>query len=271
MRFNFNATFLKIVLVFLVFSIYVAVCQAEKPNIGLVYTAKALVSLEEGRDTRQTYRNAIEEHGGQVVVLGQTHTPTLVAERFDSLDGVLLPGGIDVDPVFYGEARDPLLEETDAALDQFEFRVLDHARRNRLPVMGICRGHQLLNVYYGGSLIQDIPSQHKGAVTVAHRATPKVNHFVTIEANSILHSLLRVERLEVNTSHHQAVKRLADGFIITARSEDGIVEAMERTGDVFILGVQFHPERMVKGEPRMKALFTRFIEAANKAHNPQQE
>ena len=272
MHFNSNAALLKTIVVLLVFCVCVTVCPAEKPNIGLIYTGKALALLEtEGRDTRQAYREAIMESGGEVIVLGQTHAPSVVVEQLDSLDGVLLPGGIDVDPVFYGEAPDPLLEETDASLDQFEFRVLDHARRNHLPVLGICRGHQIINVYYGGSLIQDIPSQHKSIVTVVHRAKPNASHFVTVEADSMLHSLLQTDRIEVNSRHHQAVKRLADGFVITARSEDGIIEALEHKGAVFIVGVQFHPERMISDEPRMKALFKRFVEEANKTCNPEQE
>ncbi|MCK5861967.1 MAG: gamma-glutamyl-gamma-aminobutyrate hydrolase family protein, partial [Candidatus Hydrogenedentes bacterium] len=233
---------------------------------------KALVQLETaGRDMRQTYRDAIEEEDGQVVVLGQTCPPLLLVEYLESLDGVLLPGGIDVDPVFYGEAEDSRLGETDASLDQFEFHVLDHARRNRLPVLGICRGHQVMNVYYGGSLIQDIPSQYKAAVTVVHRASPKVNHLLLIEPATRFHRMLQTEQIVVNTSHHQAVKQLADGFIVTARSEDGIVEAMEHKGDIFIVGVQFHPERRVNSDIRMKAIFTQFVEEASKTRKRQRE
>ena len=266
MRFNPNFTSLKIILVFLAFC---SCAQAEKPNIGLIYTTEALQTLEtEGRDTRQTYRDALEEQGAVVVILGQTQPPSVIQERLESLNGVLLPGGIDVDPCFYGEERDPKLEDTEAALDQFEFRVLDHARSNGLPVLGICRGHQLLNVYYGGSLIQDIPSRHKSEVEVKHRYTPwnhpDAKHLIMIEEGSMLHDLLGVKEIETNTIHHQAVKQLADGFKITARSADGIVEAMESKGSVFIMGVQFHPERMFDTEPRMKAIFKRFVEEAEK-------
>jgi len=146
--------------------------------------------------------------------------------------------------------------------------VLDYARGHSLPVLGICRGHQLLNVYYGGSLIQDIPSKHKSDVTVKHRYTPRnhpdAKHLIMIEEGSMLHDLLGVSEIETNTIHHQAVKQLADGFKITARSADGIAEAMESEGSVFIMGVQFHPERMFDTAPSMKAIFKRFLEEASK-------
>ena len=271
MRFNPNSIFLKIIFVFLVFCIYVSVCHAEAPKIGLIYTTKALQTLEvEGRDIRQTYRDALEEQGAEVVILGQTQPPSVIQERLESLNGVLLPGGIDVDPCFYGEERDPKLEDTEAALDQFEFRVLDFARSHSLPVLGICRGHQLLNVYYGGSLIQDIPSRHKSEITVKHRYMPRnhpdAKHLIMIEEGSVLYDLLGVNEIETNTIHHQAVKQLAEGFKITARSADGIVEAMESEGNVFIMGVQFHPERMFDMEPHMKAIFKRFVGEAEKSN-----
>lgn len=241
--------------------------SAEAPRIGVVYTARMVPDLESGdRDGRAAYRAAVEAAGGVVVALGQTHPPALISERLDTLDGVLLPGGIDVDPAFYDEPPDAHLEETDAALDQFEFRILDHARRNRLPVLGICRGHQLLNVYYGGSLIQDIPTQYESDVEVAHRAPARgmgwLHHPVTVTPGTMLHEILGAGRMDVNTSHHQAVKRLAEGFVVSARSDDGIIEAIEHRGDVFVVGVQWHPERMAGEDEGMRRLFARLIEAA---------
>ncbi len=256
-------------IVIMAFSTRTAVCsaQAEPPRIGLVYTAHMLDALESGeRDGRAAYRAAIEAAGGMVVALGQTHPPALITRRLDDLDGVLLPGGIDVAPVFYNESEDERLEQTDAALDQFEFRILDHARRNQLPIFGICRGHQLLNVYYGGSLIQDIPTQHESDTPVIHRTPARgkgwATHPVTLMPGTILHETLRKDRIETNSSHHQAVKRLAEGFIVSARGDDGIIEAIERPGAIFIVGVQWHPERMVAMDEGMRRLFDSFIAAA---------
>jgi len=186
------------------------------------------------------------------------------------LDGVLLPGGIDVDPRFYDEERHERLEKTDAELDALEFKVLVYADAHSLPVLGVCRGHQVLNVHAGGSLIQDIPTEHAGAVKVVHRypklRTEKREHAIAVTKGSVLHQLLGAERIVVNTYHHQAVKRLAPGLTTSARTDDGVVEAIERPGDRFVLGVQFHPERMRVDDGRFDALFQRLVEEARDAH-----
>ena len=243
---------------------------ADQPNIGLVYSASKFAALEQrGKDKQQLYRDAIQDNGGLVVVLPQTDDDEVVTARLEALDGILLPGGIDVDPQFYAEERHERLEETDAALDQLEFSVLDHAKEHKLPMLGVCRGHQVLNVYYGGSLIQDIPSEHKSQAEVIHRrrmpGKEKPVHHISIEHGSLLHQLLGATRIVVNTYHHQAVKKPAPGFVITARADDGIVEAIEYRGDRFILGVQFHPEKMRGPDPRFNAIFKRFVEEARKA------
>ena len=243
---------------------------ADAPNIGLIYAASKYARLEDdGKDEQRKYRDTIEDNGGVVVVISQTFDNTRVTQLLARLDGVLLPGGIDVDPKYYGEDRDEKLEETDDALDRLEFMVLDHAKERGLPVLGVCRGHQLLNVYYGGSLIQDIPSQHESEHPVIHRypklSPEKREHPIAIVKGSILHELFGVDRLVVNTYHHQAVKRLAEGFAVTARSGDGIVEAMEHEGDRFILGVQFHPEKIRPKDARFNAPFKRLVDEARKA------
>jgi putative glutamine amidotransferase len=238
--------------------------QAEGPLIGLIYTLEDLE--KEALDStapRRQYRDAIGENGGRIVVLGQGWPASEIKAILETLDGVLLPGGIDVDPKFYGEAPSPKLEKTDAALDALEFQVLEYAKEHRLPVLGICRGHQVLNVFYGGSLIQDIPTEHESETNVVHRGGTR-KHTIAIEEGSLLHELLGATEFEVNTYHHQAVKRLAEGFKATAHTKDGIVEAIESQGDVFILGVQFHPERMRAATPAVDALFQRFLKEAEK-------
>lgn len=243
---------------------------AEAPRIGLIYATAKVERLEkESKDPQQQYRAAIEDNGGVVVVLGQSHDARAITEKLKSLDAVLLPGGIDVDPQFYGESRHERLEKTDAELDRLEFRALDHAKANHLPVLGICRGHQVLNVYYGGSLIQDIPTEYETEVKVKHRYPPGSKapreHPITITPDSLLHRLLGTERIVVNTYHHQAVKRVAEGFAVVARSEDGIVEAIERGGEAPILGVQFHPEKIRGKRPEFDALFAWLVEESRKA------
>jgi len=243
---------------------------ADGPCIGLIYAESKFVKLDKsGKDDQRLYRDAVEENGGVVVVIAQTYDAQRVASALARIDGLLLPGGIDVDPKYYHEDRHAKLEKTDAALDALEFKALDYAKEHALPVLGVCRGHQLINVYYGGSLIQDIPSEHEAGVRVTHRAVPgskeKAAHPVAIVKGSMLHELFGVERLVVNSYHHQAVKELAPGFVVTARTDDGIVEAIEYTGAQFILGVQFHPEKIRPRDSRFNAPFKRFIEEARKA------
>ncbi|OQB34700.1 MAG: putative glutamine amidotransferase [Candidatus Hydrogenedentes bacterium ADurb.Bin179] len=233
---------------------------AETPAVGLVYPASHYEKLtQQNEDRLKHYRTALEEQGATVLVIGQGMAEGQVDEVLKRLDGLLLPGGIDVDPARYNEAPHPKLEKTDAGLDALEWRVLEFARDNRLPVLGICRGHQVINVFYGGSLYQDIPSQHRGDTKVKHRGG-KGMHEITIAKDSLLHTLLDTERYEVNTYHHQAVKTLAPGFRKTAWTDDGSIEAIESTGEVFVLGVQFHPEKLLETKPELKVVFARFVQ-----------
>ncbi len=241
-----------------------ALAVAEAPGIALVYTTGQMEALQGGKnDPLALYRAALDEYDAEVIVFSPSCDPADIAARKAMLDGVLLPGGVDVDPAFYGEEPHEKLEEVDLPLDRLQFDLLDHAREHGLPVLGICRGHQVINVFFGGSLYQDIPAQFGpiGGEAVTHRGGSK-HHDITIEESTLMHALLGVTRIKVNTHHHQAVKKLGEGLRISARSDDGIVEAIEHEGDVFILGVQFHPERMRTEEPRVNALFARFVAEA---------
>jgi putative glutamine amidotransferase len=241
---------------------------AETPVIGVIYPASHYQQwTREGTDRLLSYRAALEEQGAAVRVIGQGMPDREVEENLQDMDGLLLPGGIDVEPARYNEAPHPKLEKTDAGLDALEWRVLEFARDNHLPVLGICRGHQVINVFYGGSLYQDIPSQHQSEAAVKHRGG-KIMHDITVEEGSLLHELLGRKRYEVNSYHHQAVKVAAPGFTVSARTADGIVEAIEGPDEVFIVGVQFHPEKLLEEKPELKAIFARFVQEAAKGLPP---
>lgn len=246
---------------------FLALCPitaAGQPVIGVIYAAPHFERLtQRNEDPLAPYRAALEAEGAVVLVIGQGMSEALVDEKLERMDGLLLPGGIDVEPSRYNEPPHPKLEKTDAALDALEWRALDHARAHSLPVLGICRGHQVINVYYGGSLIQDIPAQHESETVVVHRNGIRT-HDITLVEGALLRELLGADRYEVNTYHHQAVKDLAPGFRLSARTDDGIVEAIESTGEVFILGVQFHPEKMLEEKPELRAIFARFIQEVQK-------
>ncbi len=180
------------------------------------------------------------------------------------LDGLLLPGGGDLDPAQYGQTRRAKLLGPDDDLDRVELALARWALRDDLPVLAICRGIQVLNVAAGGTLIQDIRSDRPGAL--AHESGPVLDwdliaHEVSITPGTRLAGLVGGEPLAVNSRHHQAVDRVAEGFVVCAAASDGMVEAMEHPGRRFALGVQFHPEDLFETQPRLAALFAGFVAA----------
>lgn len=186
------------------------------------------------------YIASLEQAGATVRVLEADRDP--LPSALDSCDGLLLTGGVDVDPGEYGEAPHPTVE-LDAARDRYELELARLALARDLPLLAICRGSQVLNVAAGGSLIQDLPSQHPSAIRHSITETKDaLAHDVAIEPGTCLAVLLGAPTIAVNSRHHQAVKDAAPGFIVSATSPDGVVEAIERTNAAFCVGVQWHPE-----------------------------
>ncbi len=180
----------------------------------------------------------------------------------DEIDGILFTGGMDIQPARYGkQAEEHLCQEIDEARDQIEFDIADKAEKNNMPVLGICRGMQLLNVHRGGTLITDIES-FGGA---SHRKVDgyDAHHNVRIEPGSYLRRILSEGAGEVNSAHHQAVERVGDGLTVSARAiGDGTIEALEwedTTGKPFLLAVQWHPERMEFSENFSGRIFETFL------------
>ena len=185
-------------------------------------------------------------------------------------DGVLLTGGVDVDPDRYHQPRHDSVE-IDANRDAYEFELTRAALDRDLPMLGICRGAQVLNVVAGGSLVQDLPSARPSA-TVHQIVEPKnaVAHDVTVQPHTCLARLLSgrldaLQRVAVNSRHHQSVDAVAPGFVVSATAPDGVVEAIERPGATFCVGVQWHPENFWQtGE--FDALFEGLVTAASAAN-----
>ncbi|MGE5198814.1 MAG: gamma-glutamyl-gamma-aminobutyrate hydrolase family protein, partial [Rhodospirillaceae bacterium] len=180
-----------------------------------------------------------------------SHDADSVESVLASCDGLLLTGGADVAPERYGEARHPTVTGVDAARDEYEIALVRAALAADLPILAICRGLQVMNVAAGGSLVQDIPSQV--GTTVPHQVpSPKaaIAHDVGVVAGSRLAELVADGivggRLPVNSRHHQAVQRIAAGFVVTAEAPDGVIEALERPESRFCVGVQWHPENFVE-------------------------
>ena len=175
-------------------------------------------------------------------------------------DGLLLPGGGDMDPKFYGQERIPACGEPNLLRDAAEPLLLRAFLAADKPVLGICRGIQVLNAVLGGDLYQDIkPFEH-----LPHNGHWAKVHTVTVRRGTLLSSILGQDTVLVNSQHHQAVDRVAPGFTLAALSEDGIVEAIEKPDARFCLGVQWHPEWLSDADPAMQGLFDAFVNACSK-------
>ncbi len=175
-------------------------------------------------------------------------------------DGLLLPGGGDMDPKFYGQERIPACGEPNLLRDAAEPLLLRAFLAADKPVLGICRGIQVMNAVLGGDLYQDIkPFEH-----LPHNGHWAKVHTVTVRRGTLLSRILGQDTVLVNSQHHQAVDRVAPGFTLAALSEDGIVEAIEKPDAKFCLGVQWHPEWLSDADPAMQGLFDAFVNACSK-------
>ncbi|MDP2856946.1 MAG: gamma-glutamyl-gamma-aminobutyrate hydrolase family protein [Bacillota bacterium] len=208
-----------------------------------------------------TYVAAIEQAGGIPLIIPAGISPALSDAILQRIDGLLLTGGPDVDPSYFGEGPHPRLGAVTPERDVIEIPLTQAAVACRLPILAICRGIQLLNIAMGGSVIQDIASQVKDPLKHRQEA-PRWHgtHEVAVAEGSRLAGLLGTTCVRVNTFHHQAVKDVAPGFEIVARAPDGVIEGIERPGS-FIVGVQWHPEGMYERVPEMARLFRGYIEA----------
>ena len=190
-----------------------------------------------------SYADAVARGGNVPLVIPRFGTDVQFDVLMSKLDVLILTGGEDVDPARYKTPKSPKLGKVNAPRDDFDFRLLAAARRRNLPVIGICRGCQLMNIAFGGTLWQDLPSEFP-VKDVQHR---NVHHRISIEPNSRFARVMGVTNALVNSYHHQAVKDLAPDFRIVAKSPDGVVEAIEC--DTYpAIGVQFHPEKMICDE-----------------------
>jgi len=188
---------------------------------------------------------------------------------YDRLDGLLLAGGVDMDPCSFGELPHPALGKTDPARDALELQLARWAIEDKLPVLGLCRGHQVLNVALGGTLWQDIEAQVSGAIKhdyfpTAGYARDYHAHEVTLTPGSRLHRAFGVPTMRVNSMHHQAVKRLAPTLTVSATAPDDLIEAFEAAGEHFLVGVQWHPEIFEQSDPGTRRLFQSFVDAARR-------
>ena len=180
------------------------------------------------------------------------------------VDGLLLSGGQDVAPKNYGEEPTPKLGDIFPERDDFEYALLKAALEAKKPILGICRGLQIINTYFNGSLYQDL--SYIGTEVLKHNqvnSPSMVTHSVTLDKSSKLFDIFGEEKIRVNSFHHQAVKKVGDGLAISAKAPDGVIEAIEKTDYPFLVAVQWHPEMLHLTVEMMNKLFIRFIKEAS--------
>ncbi len=216
-----------------------------------------------------SYLHCLALAGALPVVVPLKLSPVALRGLFDRLDGILLAGGGDVDPVFYGEKPlNDTVREINPLRDSAEIRVARWAAAEDVPLLGICRGHQVTNVALGGDLVMDIPTQLPEALRHTTPADLPLNHPahpVAIAPGTRLAAILQTDSVITNSRHHQAVRHLGDGLVAAAHSPDGIVEALEKPEARFFLTVQWHPENLCRASSEttdMTPLFRAFVEAA---------
>ena len=217
--------------------------------------ARPLMGIASGDG--EAYVNAVREAGGIPVILPKSSGAEAIDDYLECLDGLLMPGGLDIPPAEYGEEAHPTVVPLAENRYRFE-KALGTAwiEKSDKPLLGICLGSQWINVLHGGTLVQDIPSELGGN----HRG---LDHAVILEKGSRLAGIFGETEFEVNSRHHQAVGTLGENLRIVARSVDGVVEATETTdAERFLIGVQWHPESMVPEDERQKKLLRAFVEAA---------
>ena len=237
-----------------------------RPLIGI--PCHALIRAETGRPiyaNNRAYVHAVESAGGVPILIPMVNDLNILTTLLTRLDGLLLPGGIDLHPNRYGEEVHPLTEEADLELDEFEITLASWAFQEDIPVLGVCRGMQLINIAFGGSLYQDIDEQYPESIGHTHRNLPRTHlaHRISVDPGSRMEKILGTQAVWVNSLHHQAIKEPGKGVRITGRAPDGIPELLEVSGYRFVMAAQCHPEEIYSIEPAFARLFSVFVQASS--------
>jgi len=222
------------------FSLAIFAQTAKLPIIGI----SGAHTTEGATQANSSYIRSVLRAGGVPVVLPINDNPEALKKMIAIIDALIMTGGEDVDPSKYFEEPLPFLERINPERDVFDIALVKLAVESGIPVLGICRGHQVMNVAFGGTLYQDIPAQIKTGVLKHRQQAPfwYGTHLVQLEKNSVLAKILGKTTVITNSFHHQAVKEAAPGFVVTGRTNDGVVEAMEMKDNPKVFSVQFHPE-----------------------------
>ena len=230
------------------------------PMIGVT---SSIESDERRQYINRNYMNRLLKAGAIPVLLSMDMDSAQIALCLSRLDGLMLSGGNDIDPMIFGESPASGLGQVSPKRDKLEMKLIKDAYRRDMPIFAICRGVQSLNVALGGTLYQDLPTQYVSPASqpaILHSQTAPeryASHTIALEIGSPLHAIFGMDTIGVNSFHHQAIKDLAPSLTVCARASDGVIEAVYDAGKAFVYGVQWHPERMKEGMP----LFHKFAEA----------
>ncbi len=244
--------------------------ENHKPRVGVPYRTQKEELTDAGRKI-EPYLQAIRLAGGEPVAISLALSAQELANLAQSLDAFVLPGSpADVDPSLFHQPRHSECADADPARERTDFFFLDHAFAQKKPVLAICFGIQSLNVFLGGSLIQDIPSELHSPIQHDwdhEQGAPEPFHGARIEPGSRLAEMAAgAGEARVNSSHHQAILDPGRNLRVVARAPDGVIEAVETSGDSsWVMGVQWHPERIAETDPLAQALFRELVAAARQA------
>lgn len=212
----------------------------------------------------EDYVDSVIQNGGIPYIIPFNEDPAVTAEQISNVDGLILSGGHDIDPRLYGEESQQKIGMIWPERDQFDMRLLTGAEESHLPILGICRGAQLINVVHGGSLYQDLSYREEQTLKHNQGHTPTLaTQTADLSTGSYLARLFDKREIAVNSFHHQLIKNLGKGLTIAAQAKDGVVEAFENE-DASIIGVQWHPEMLHRNVKMMNKLFADLIRKAMK-------
>lgn len=230
---------------------------SSKPVIGI-----SCSNSEYSSSVAKSYSNAINQAGGIALMIPVCTDSVTLRDALSVIDGIVLTGGGDIHPSYFGEKPVDELGSVDSVRDIYDIHLIKMGAQHNIPMLGICRGEQLINVAFGGTLYQDLPSQYAGDTLLQHR---NASHNVSFESDSWIANITGSENLVTNSVHHQAVKDVAPGFKATGWSDDGVIEVIENIDGYPIWGVQFHPERMfsIDNDSTAAKIFHFFVKKAS--------
>lgn len=248
-----------------------------RPLIGVTtQTLQAIDNIPEGLPhswvMNERYVSALASLGAAPVLIPLLDDIDALRSMYDSMDGIFIPGGVDMDPGSYGCEMHALCGRTDLPRDRVELQFAKWAAAEGKPVFGVCRGMQVLNVAAGGTLHQDTTAQYPNAIKHdyfpnAGFARDYLAHDAAVVPGTRMYGIVGTDMIKINSMHHQGIEKLGAHLVISATAPDGLAEAIEGDGDSFLLGVQWHPEMLIEKDAGARALFRSFIEAAGSFSN----